>query len=258
MIAPDHDRRRDLAGSHQLVEAQAEPRPLPVSRPADPRRQALVGDPLLGQLDPAPQRLVVGDLLEHRPVGGLDVRRVAGESDPAERALAVAEQRADVGGDEAGVGEGPLEPAQLRLGAQAVAVVEDLGAGVEEADHRGAVGGDRGAGAADVLVGVLLPQPQRLLQRHQVRHVAVQRVVGAGLVGDDVGLEAHALELRQRVGRVGDEPDAERAALAFRRPAAGDRVLRGRPPPRPGSRSRSAAPGGSGRPRGRARRRRSS
>ena len=49
--------------------------------------------------------------------------------------------------------------------------------------------------------------------------------MGAGLVGDDVRLEAHPLERRQRVGRVGDESDAERAPLALRRPAAGDRVL---------------------------------
>ena len=49
-------------------------------------------------------------------------------ADPAERALALAEQRADVGGHEARVVEGALEAAELRLGAQAVAVVEHLGA----------------------------------------------------------------------------------------------------------------------------------
>ena len=49
--------------------------------------------------------------------------------------------------------------------------------------------------------------------------------MGARLVGDDVCLEPHPLKLGQRVGCVGDEPDAEWAALALRRPAPGDRVL---------------------------------
>ena len=196
MVAPDHDRGGDLPGADQLVEAQSQPGPFAVAGPADPRRQPLVGDLLPGQGDPAVKRLVVGDLVEHGAIRRRDVRRIAGEGDPAEGALAVAEQRTDVGGDEARVREGPLEAAQLRLGPQAVAVVEYLRAGIEEADQRGAVGRDRGAGALHVGVRVLLTQPHCLLQGHQVGDVAVERVVGARLVGDDVRLEPHPLELR--------------------------------------------------------------
>ena len=128
VVAADHDRRRQLAAAHHLVEAQAEPVALAVAEPADARRQALEGDPLAGQLDPAGERLVVGELLEHGAVGGGDVGRVARQRHPAERALALAEQRPDVGGQEARVVEGPVEAAEPRLGAQAVAVVEHLGA----------------------------------------------------------------------------------------------------------------------------------
>ena len=128
VVAADHDRRLELAAAHHLVEAQPEPVALAVAEPADPRRQSLEGDPLARLRHPAREPLVVGELLEHRAVGRRDVGPVARQRDPAERALALAEQRPDVGGHEAGVGERALEAAEPRLRAQAVAVVEDLGA----------------------------------------------------------------------------------------------------------------------------------
>ena len=142
--------------------------PLAVAEPADPRRQALEGDPLAGHADPAPRALVVGELLEHGAVGGGDVRRVAGERDPAERALALAEQRTDVGGDEARVVEGALEPAELGLGAEAVAVVEDLGAASRKPTIAAQWAAHRGAGAADVLVGVA-PRAARRASASEIR-----------------------------------------------------------------------------------------
>src|SRR3712207_8356743 len=47
------------------------------SEPADARRQALEGDPLARLPDPAPEPLVVGELVEHRAIRRRDVRRVA-------------------------------------------------------------------------------------------------------------------------------------------------------------------------------------
>ena len=84
-------------------------------------------------------------------VGGGDVGGIARERDPAERALALAEERADVGGHEAGVRRRRRRSRRARpRRASDVAVVEDLGAGVEEADHRRAVRGHRGARPAHV------------------------------------------------------------------------------------------------------------
>ena len=59
--------------------------------------------------DPPPEPLVVREQLEHRAVGRGDVGRVAGERHPPERSLPLAEQRADVGRDEARVVERALE-----------------------------------------------------------------------------------------------------------------------------------------------------
>ena len=53
-----------LAGADQLVEGEAGLRPLAVAEPADPRRQSLERDAILGHVDPAAQPGVVGEELE--------------------------------------------------------------------------------------------------------------------------------------------------------------------------------------------------
>ena len=52
---------------------------------------------------------VIGEELRERAVGPRDVGRVAGKRRQAERSLALAEQRADVVGHEAGDVEGVLD-----------------------------------------------------------------------------------------------------------------------------------------------------
>src|SRR6476620_9861364 len=108
-------------------------------------RPALEGDSVLRAADPLVQALVVREELEHGPVGRSDVTRVARERGPAERALALAEERADVGGHEARELEGAVVAALTGLVADRVAVVEDLGAGVLELHHRLDLLGHRGA-----------------------------------------------------------------------------------------------------------------
>ncbi len=59
VVAPDHDRRADLAGRDHRVEAQPQPVALAVAEPADSRREPLERDVLAGRRDPsarAPRR----------------------------------------------------------------------------------------------------------------------------------------------------------------------------------------------------------
>src|ERR1044072_315734 len=100
MIASNHDWRFESALAHQLVEAQPEARAFAIAKPQDPRRQSLERDALARQCDPARQRRIVAEHLERRFVGDADVLRIARQRGPAERALALAEQRADVLGNE--------------------------------------------------------------------------------------------------------------------------------------------------------------
>src|SRR5690606_39352223 len=99
----------------------------------------------------------------------------------------------DVGGDEAGEGERPVVAGEPGLAADGVAVVEDLGAGVQEADHRLDVPGHGLAGAGGEAGRVLLGGLGHVLEGGPGGQVG-ERVVGGGLVGDDVDGRAHGEE----------------------------------------------------------------
>jgi len=76
----------------------------------------------------------------------------------------------------------------------------------------------------DVFLGVALPQPSGRLQRHPVRHIAVERIVRARLVGEHVGQDAAGDQLRQHVGGVADQPDRERPFVGPRRVQLGQSI----------------------------------
>ena len=89
-----------------------------------------------GELDPAADVLLVAEQLEDRLVRRVDVGRIARQRDPPERPLALAEERPDVGGHEAGIGEGVVVAVVGGDAAQRVAVVERLGAAPAERADR--------------------------------------------------------------------------------------------------------------------------
>ena len=69
MVAADDDRRRDFAVPDHLVEGEAEAVALAEADPADPRGQALEGDPLARHVEPAVEVRIVGDQFLHLGVG---------------------------------------------------------------------------------------------------------------------------------------------------------------------------------------------
>src|SRR5947209_18796375 len=118
MVAADCDRCAKDSARDEVVEGQTRDVAFAVTEPADPRRQSLPLHLLAGEADPALQRVVVGKGCEHGVVGGGEVGWVTGQAGPPERAGATAEQRPDVGKDEALVSErvrdtrDPSPPAQ--------------------------------------------------------------------------------------------------------------------------------------------------
>src|ERR1041385_3497202 len=87
VVAPDDDRRLHLLLRDEAVEEQPGLVALAVAEPADARGEALELDALLGHADPAVERGVVREKLEDRFVGGEEVRRIAAQRGPAERAF---------------------------------------------------------------------------------------------------------------------------------------------------------------------------
>ena len=124
MVAADDDGRLELAGAHHLVEGQSGAVALAQADPADARRQALEGDALAGHVEPAVQVRVAGKssfILRSVRVyssGSPD------SADPAERPLAAAKERADVGRHETREGERVGDALVQRHLADVVAVVE--------------------------------------------------------------------------------------------------------------------------------------
>src|SRR5713101_546132 len=96
MVAPDHDGRLQFALGHQGIKRQAKLVPFAVAEPADARRQALKFHSLLRQLDPASEMLILRKHLQHQLICPRDIRSLARERRPAERAFAFAKERPNV------------------------------------------------------------------------------------------------------------------------------------------------------------------
>ena len=166
--------------------------------------------------DPTSQTLVFGKEVEDRVVGRRYVRLLTGERSPAERTLALAEERSYVSGNETGIAVSAVEASELRLPAQRVAVIEDLGAALFETHHRDAVAGHRGSGFRDVALRIVLAQLGCLAKVVARRDVARERVVGGGLVRDGVWDVASLQERRKHLRRVAEDADGERLPRPLR------------------------------------------
>src|SRR5215204_109156 len=205
MVPPYDYGGRDGAVGHQLVEAEACPVALACPEPADACGEALELDLLAGLRDPTHQTLVVRKEFQDRIVRRRYIRLLARERGPPERPLALAEERPDVRWHEPGVAVSTFEAAELSLPAQGVAVVEDLGTPILETHHRGAVVGHRGAGFRDVALRVALAQFGCGFEVVACGDVARERVVGGGLVRNDIGDVAALQERRKHLGRVAED-----------------------------------------------------
>ena len=220
MVAADDDGCLQLARFHHVVEHQ--PRTVTVAQPdpADAGGQALEGDAFLRHVEPAVKVGVFREQPLHRGVGGMDVRRIARERAPPEGADAPAEEGADIGRDEAGEGEGVLQPLILCHLSDIVAIIQRRHACVPEIHHRGDMGAHGGAGGFLHLLGGGFLFRAPFGGGPACGAVAMQGIVGRGLVGDDVGAGAaclHALDqFGEDLGGIAEEAHGFR--LAFRGP----------------------------------------
>ena len=176
-------------------------------------------------MDPAAQRLIVGEQIEDGLVGAGDIGRVARQRRPTKRPFALAEQRADVGWHKAGVLEGALVASRQRHPAQIVAVVEHDRASVLQGHHRRDVLDHRGGCAAHILGRIGLAQCQRLGVLDSGGHIAAQGIVGAGLVGDHVGHNPAHHQLAEDLGGIAKQADRQRTAFAPRLIDQGHRLF---------------------------------
>ena len=115
-------------------------------------------DALAGQREPAGQGFILLEHFRRQAVGAVNILGIAGEGHPAERATALAKQRADILRDEPGDIERVFDAGLLCLGADVVAVVEGHRAQFPERQHGFHMRRHRGHGTGDVLLRVPLAQ----------------------------------------------------------------------------------------------------
>ena len=209
VIPANDDRRGDFAAAHHFVKRQTEFLPPLQTDPADTRRQSLEADALARHIQPVVQMLIIFNDLFHFRVGFVDILRIAGQRYPAERADTAAEQRADIGRHEAREIEGVADAHFLRHLADVVAVVEGWDPHLMEGQHRLHVIGHRAFrrqnSALRVGFGFLLI----LFPAPAFRQIAMQRVVGAGLVGDHIRAHAALHQLRYDLRGVAAQRDRD-------------------------------------------------
>ena len=207
MIAPDHDRRFQLALRHHLVEGKTDAVPVAEPDPADARRQALEVDALPRHVEPVMQMLVVRQQLLHLLVGLVDILRIARERDPAERANAAAEQRTDIGRHEARKIERILHADIEGALADVVAVIERRDALRHEIQHRAHMHRHRFLRRLLDRLRIALAPLLPFGERPAGRQIAIERIVRGGLVGDHIGRDAALHQFRIDLGRVAKERD---------------------------------------------------
>ncbi|MBV6467860.1 MAG: hypothetical protein PGMFKBFP_03233 [Anaerolineales bacterium] len=209
MVAPDHDGGFHFSRRDQLIEFQSRLHALAVAEPANARGQSLERDFLTRHLQPAMQVRVLGEQFHDGFVGGVDVFLLARKRHPAERSLALAEQRADIRGDKTWELERVGHAVVVRLLAQVVAVVEHFRARALESQHRFDVPRHRVHRHLFISFGIGFPQ---LVRRGdgQPRRDVHQRLMRGRLVGHHVGDDSTLREFVVHVRRVADQPDGTR------------------------------------------------
>ena len=210
MVAADDDRGGDFAGADHFVEGEAQAVALAEPDPADPRGEALEGDPLARHVEPAVEMGIVGDQFLHALVGLVDVLGIAAQRDPAERADTATEEWADIGRDETGEVERVGDAGVERFLADVVAIIEGGHAHFLEGEHRFDMDGHRLARGGDDGLRVFLAHLLPFGDGPAGGAVTVGGIVGAGLVGHRIGTNAECDHFRKHVRRIAEQADRRR------------------------------------------------
>ncbi len=118
-----------------------------------------------------------------------------------------------------------LAPGLLRARSEVVAIVEHLGAGLLHREHRLDLDAHPLLGALDVRLRIARAELGRFGEREALRHVADERIVRSGLLGDEIGDDAAAHELGVDVGRVRAHRDRDRLIARGALTHAGERSV---------------------------------
>ena len=235
VIPADHDRGFELTRLDHGVEGQPGAVPLAQADPANARRQALEGDALGRHVQPAVQVGILGEQFFHLGVGLVNVLRVARQRDPAERPPAPAKQRPHIGRHKTREVKRVAHAGIKSDLANVVAVVHRghaQGLKVQHGLHMQCAAAGSGLAQGGMLAAVGL-RGAPAVDCPAAGQVAVDQVVGGGLVGHQVGADAALVrrqtraprQLGQDVGGIAQQADGYRFFLGGVALDAGQRVV---------------------------------
>ena len=231
MVATNHDGGAQFTAFNHLVKGQTGAVALTQADPANARWQALKGNALGRHVQPAVQLRVLGKQLLHLGVGLADIFRVAAQRHPTKRPLATAKQRAHIGGHKAGEVKGVYHALVECHLADVVAVIHRghaHGLKVQHGLHMHGAALRSGKAQGRVLRVVGL-RGAPLRHAPAAGQIAVDQVMGRGLVGHDVGADTacvHPLDqLGQYVGGIAQEGNRHGFFLGAVFGKAGQRVV---------------------------------
>src|SRR5580704_16101283 len=202
MVASDHDGSFEITFGDEVVESQAELVAFAVAEPADAGRKSLKFYFLLRHLDPALEMLIFREHFEYELIGARDVGSFAGKRGPTEWTFAFAEERANVGRNESGKVVSVLDSGFMGEGANVVAVVKGDGAKLLQVEHALDVLGHGGDGVFAIFLRIGRAEFDCFGEGHAIGDVAADGIVGAGLIGENVGNDAALGEFGNEVGTI--------------------------------------------------------
>ena len=212
MVAPNHNRGFQAAVAHHFVERQSQFVADAQTDPADARRQPLKGDPFPRHIQPVVQVAVLGQQLFDLLIGLVDILRIPRKRRPAERPDATTKQRSDIGGHKPWEVKGIFQSfVQCHL-ANIIAVIQRWHSGVPEIKHRRHLYFHAGARCFFDSFGCVFSPFSPLCYAPSLWQIAIGWVVGTGLVGHDVGVDAASDQFGKYIGGIAQQPHRSRFA----------------------------------------------
>ena len=170
-----------------------------------------------GLIDPIDQLLILrpGEEFADGLIGDCDIGRVPRQGHPTERARPLAEEGADIGQDKAGNSEGLLHARLIGPLPEIISVIEDMGPSLLKIQHGLNVEAHGVETPLPIGLGVGLAELPGLIRRQALGDIAVQGVVGRGLVGHQIGEGPFFQDITVKIGGVALGGNGTRPPLGF-------------------------------------------
>ena len=152
---------------------------------------------------------IIGNQFFYLGIGFINILRVSRKGNPAERTDPFAKKWTNIGGDESGEIKSVIDPFFKGDLADIVAVIKGCGSLLLHLQHCYDMLGHRSLGRINHFLRFFLSQASGLLHGPALGKVTVEGVMGAGLIGTDIGGDFSAHQFWHDFGTVAKQADGD-------------------------------------------------